>query len=141
MRWRSNRGNAASEWSEDQLDDSFNQLLSALSALCLCCTRKGGKKLSVIRCHGGLGRPSTPEGQVDISIIPRSSHILKWKITGATHALEIQWGPRRICCFHSRHNGSERRGPDSGAMTGPSSPKSSKDSGGYRAHGGYIDFI
>ena len=35
----------------------------------------------------------------------------------------------------------KRRGPDSGAMTGPSSPKSSKDSGGYRAHGGYIDFI
>ena len=97
------------------------KLLSALTALCLCCTRKGGKKLSMIRCHGGLGRPSIPKGQVDISIISRSSYIFKWKIIGATHALEVQWGPRRICCFHSRHNGSERRGSGSGAMTGPSS--------------------
>ena len=44
MRWRSSRGNAASEWSEDQLDDSFNQTTKRSYCLVFVLYQEGGQE-------------------------------------------------------------------------------------------------
>ena len=44
MRWCSSRGNAASEWSEDQLDDSFNQTTKHPYCLVFVLYQEGGQE-------------------------------------------------------------------------------------------------